>query len=385
MNRPTMNHEELEQELRDYFRMAAEQVEPSSQWWQRALSNLGEQMNPWRGFPLCWPRWFRVLPDTRLGWAFAGVALFMLLGAAAYAATTTLGERLFSQVMGRWGQDYKAELTHEINVSQTIEGITVTVERAYFDDNRIGIEYAVSGLPASASEGPRRFEPRAALMDGRNPPPTLDAPHLGFPMAGGTGVRADSQIQGMEVSPDTVKEVVGFDVTEAQADASEMQLLFVVSVAESVRDGNVLRHERMIGPFVFNFAVPFVPRKDIRVIEVGSTVEVAGVPVRLEKVTITPAEVQALLWVDRSPEQARMGVGPAMVMLTPPGGWMSDKPQPPAYVVTMLGDSGKFAAKFHNNDSLLGMPGEWTLTVDSLRGASDEVVKGPWVFVVRVP
>ncbi len=377
MNRPTMNHEELERELRDYFRMAAEQAEPSPQWWQGALSNLGEQKNPRRRIPLCRPRWFRVLPATRLAWAFAAVALFMMLGAATYAAMSPLGERLFSQVMGRWGQDYQAELTHEVNLSQTIKGITVTLERAYFDDNRIGIEYTVSGLPERAADDPQDFQPEAALVDGMNPPPIPASRAAGFPMVGGSGVRADSQIQGMEIPPDMVKEVVGFDVTEAQADASGMQLRFVVSIVASV--------------FVFDFKVPFTPSKDVKVIEVGQMVEAAGVPVRLEQVTITPAEVRALLWVDRSPEQARMGVSPAMVMLTPPGGWTSDKPQPPAYLVTMLGDSGNFAAKFHNDDSLLDMPGEWTLTVNQLRGASDqerrldEVIDGPWVFRFEVP
>ena len=327
--------------------------------------------------------WQRLVTTWRLRWAAVGLALFMTLGAVGYAVGPTLGEKLFSQVMGRWGQDYKEELSHEINVSETIEGISVTVERAYFDNNRIGIEYTVNGLPASASEGTRRFEPQAELMDGRGP----TSPRLGFPSAGGSGVRADSQIEGMEVPPDVVKEVVGFDVTEAQVDASGMQLRFVVSVAESVPDGNVLRHERMIGPFVFNFTVPFVPRKDIRVIQVGSTVEVAGVPVRLEEVTITPAALKALLRVSRSPEQARMGLKPGVVMLRVPGEWPSDKPLPWAYVVTTLGDiPDTFLARFHVHWEV--EPGEWTLTVDNLEGTSDdgdEVVNGPWVFRFQVP
>ena len=80
-----------------------------------------------------------------------------------------------------------------------------------------------------------------------------------------------------------------------------MRLSLVVSVDESARDGDVLLQVRTIGPFVFNFEVPFVPSTDIRVIHVGSTIEVSGVPVRLEEVTITPAEVAALIVVDRTP------------------------------------------------------------------------------------
>ena len=327
--------------------------------------------------------WQRLVTTWRLRWAAVGLALFMTLGAVGYAVGPTLGEKLFSQVMGRWGEDYKEDLSHEINLSKTIEGISVTVDRAYFDNNRIGIEYTVSGLPASASEGPPRFEPQATLMDARDP----TSPQLGFPMAGGSGVRADSQIKGLEVPPDVVKEVVGFDVTEAQADASGMQLLFVVSVAEPVWEGNVSWQERTIGPYIFNFGVPFVPRKDIRVIQVGSTVEVAGVSVRLEEVTITPAAVKALLRVSRSPEQVRMGLKPMLVMLRVPGEWPSDKPLPEAYVVTTLGDIPNTSlARFHVHWEV--EPGEWTLTVTNLYGTSDDgdqVVNGPWVFRFQVP
>ena len=141
----------------------------------------------------------------------------------------------------------------------------------------------------------------------------------------------------------------------------------------------------MTGPFGFNFAVPFVPSKDIRVIQVGITVEVAGVPVRLEEVTITPAEVKALLRVSRSPEQVRMGVGPEGVMLRVPGEWPSDKPLPEANIVTMLGDiPDTFLVRFHVYWEV--EPGEWTLTVNNLGwGARHEVVNGPWIFRFQVP
>ena len=205
--------------------------------------------------------------------------------------------------MGGWGQDYKAERFHEINMRETIEGITVTVDRAYFESNRIGIEYTVTGLPQSTSEGSHEFQPQATLRDAKDS-------NVRFRSAGGSGVRVDSQIKGMEVASDTVKEVVGFDVTEAQTDASGMRLLFVVSVAESVRENNVWRQKRMIGPFAFDFEVPFVPSKDTRVIQVGTTVEVSGVPVRLEEVTITPAELTALIRVERSLEQRQAGGTP---------------------------------------------------------------------------
>ena len=131
---------------------------------------------------------------------------------ASYAISPTLGEKLFSGVTGRWDQEHRMELSKAINMRETIDGITVTVDRAYFDSNRIGVEYTVTGLPQSDSisqsplQGSRVLEPETALMDAGNP-------GVRFRSASGRGVRADSQIKGMEVPPDTIKEVVGFDVT----------------------------------------------------------------------------------------------------------------------------------------------------------------------------
>ena len=165
-----------------------------------------------------------------------------------------------------------------------------------------------------------------------------------------------------------------------------MRLLFLVSVAESVQDGDVLMQERVIGPYRFHIEVPFVPSTEISIIQIGNTVEVSDVAVSLEEVTITPAQVTALLRVDRSPDQRRAGVTPRRVALVVPGEWPPDRPRPSAYVVTTLGDvPDTFLARFHLNWDV--KPGEWRLTVEYLTGADDldEGLKGPWVFDFQVP
>ena len=178
-------------------------------------------------------------------------------------ATTglTLGEKLFSEVVRNWGgglggldyradsADIRAESVHEINVRETIEGITVAVDRAYFYSNKVGIEYTVTGLSQSPSEDSREYEPWARIMD--------DRANRMFRMAGGSGVRAGSPLDGMEVPSGTVKEVIAVDVTDVQADASGMRLRFTVNVDESIRDADSA--ERVIGPYVFSLELPFVP------------------------------------------------------------------------------------------------------------------------------
>ena len=183
---------------------------------------------------------------------------------SADARTTTgltLGEKLFSGVVRNWGGggpgglDYRpdsaeirASSVHEINVLETIEGITVTVDRAYFYSNKVGIEYTVTGLPRSSSQDSREFGSWAQIMDDR-------ANRL-FRMAGGSGVSEDSQFEDMKVPPGTAKDVIAVDVTDVQADASGMRLRFTVNVDESMRDGDTVR---VIGPYVFSLDLPFVP------------------------------------------------------------------------------------------------------------------------------
>lgn len=328
-----------------------------------------------------WSSWQHLIPTSRVGWAAVGLILIATLGAAGFAVNLTLGEKLFSQVMGRWNQGSAAELSHEINVAETIEGVTVNVDRAYFEKNRVGIEFTVTGL---SQPDPSKTSIYAVLRD-------ANAPDVRFRSAGGSGVREDSQIKGMEVPSNTVKEVVAFDVTGAQVDASGMRLSFAVSVDEMERVGGDDHGSvpvRTIGPFEFNFEVPFIPSTDITVIRVGSTVEVSGVPVRLEEVTITPAEVTALIVVGRTPEQRQANVRPSDVMLNVPGEWPADTPLPQAYIVTTLGDfPDTFLARCHLNWDI--EPGEWRLTVENLRGVNDleeeiEVV-GLWEFHFEVP
>ena len=318
----------------------------------------------------------RLLPASRFGWVAVGIVLLTTLAAAGYVGSQTLGDKLFSQIMGRWGQDYRSELSYEINLSETIEEITLTVDRVHFDSNRIGIEYTLTGLPQSRSPG--AFELQAELMDAEDP-------SVRFRSAGGSGVRWDSQVRGMEVPADTVKEVAGFDVTGARTDSTGMRLLFVVTVDEYERDGSLWLRDRTIGPFKFVFTVPFVPSTDERVIRVGSTVEASGVIVRLEEVKITPAEVSALIWVGRSPEQRRAGVHPGHVTLDLSGEWPSGTLQPTAYVVTTLGDTPDyFLARFRVNWDV--EPSEWRMTVENLRGAYDAYdLDGPWGFQFDVP
>ena len=106
------------------------------------------------------------------------------------------------------------------------------------------------------------------------------------------------------------------------------------------------------------------------------------------EVTITPAQVTALIVADRTPEQRQASVRPEDVMLNIPGEWPADRPLPEAYIVTTLGDMPDTSlARFHVNWE--AEPDVWRLTVENLHGVDDfeEVIEviGLWEFHFEVP
>ena len=133
-----------------------------------------------------------------------------------------------------------------------------------------------------------------------------------------------------------------------------------------------------LGEFIFDFSVPFVPVQDIRTIEVGETVEVMGIPVTLEHATVTVAVAEAMLQID-SPSH----LTPGITTLIPPGWDMTNPPPTTAPVQTL--EPGSFAARFNNNDDLLGYPGVWMLKIQWLDDRdTGRRINGPWEFEVEV-
>jgi hypothetical protein len=305
--------------------------------------------------------------------AVIALLLAMALAAATYMTASDAGARLFSELTGRDRQQSGTDQSYEIEDRQTIDGITVTVNNARFANNRVGIEYTVTGLPAFTPDDARRFSMRPMLTDASTTPDTR------FPMTGGSGIRADSPYGDIEVSPDTIIEVATFDVTQAQTDGSGLQLRFVALVSESFTD----RADLQTGPFVFDFSVPFTPSMDRTVIEVDETVEANGALVKLERLIVTPAEVQAVVRIARSSSLPIFT--PAITTARPPGGMAGDTPPPTAYITAMLEEPGVYAVKFHNNDDLFGAPGVWELRIQELVSDDRERLSGPWVFEIEIP
>ena len=269
------------------------------------------------------PRWAQLMPATRLGWAFMALVLCLAFGAVAYAVAPVVG-RLFQQEAGLQHIE-QADLVQELNLSQTVDGVTVTLERAYADANRIVVGYTIKG-----PNGQRYDARRLTLTDAAG---TVFSGTIGY------GVTGQSDMLQVSLPPGEGAYVVAFDAAPVQGTPEELDLRLEMEVVKFALPPAALEpsptpesppaeppmvvvleplptpeEEAIVGPFTFDFSVPFIPG---RVAEVNQTVEVAGVPVRLERVVVTPSETRAYLRFD-PPGGPEMRWTP-IVMLEAPG------------------------------------------------------------------
>ena len=347
-----MDREGLEQELRGYFQVEVKKIEPSSEWWDRAISRLTEQKHR--------SRWFGFMPKTRLAWALLPLVL-LLIGGAAYGASS-----LIKELFQKYAIDVeKAGLAQELDLSETIDGVTVKLERAYADANVVLVGFTVSGPKTRyyADFG------ELSTVEGQSLPVMLG---MGF-------VPGSDIILGEWGDSERVAMIATFDASSVKGMPSELNLRLETSIADSPILGE---KQDSVGPFIFEFSVPFHAGK---VINSGQTVESGGVPITLEQVIITPWATRAVFQFQ--PNENRYL---PVTSLKLPGGdvknaWFSK-------------DAGTSSEQFIVGD-FTGQAGEWTIAVNELvimpdasgqkegtHPASDtQRLTGPWIFHVDVP
>jgi hypothetical protein len=331
-----MKKDRLEQELRNHFSAEVEEAEPSHGWWNSAISQVVTKRNR--------SRWLGLVPKTRLAWAFLPLVV-LLLGGAVYGASSLLGE-LFQR---HAPQLEEAGLAQELELNQTINGITVSLERAYADSNVVLVGFTVNGP-----------DPRyQAEISGLS---TADGQNLSGIIGVGTGSK---EIMGNLNSSATI---YTFDASTLKDVYSELNLILEVNVADLPMVGE---SKTLAGPFRFEFDVPFHAGKSI---DICQTVEAEGVPVTLEQVTISHWGVSAVL---RNPDGKEYA---AIVSLTLP-----NRDQVNASLVRHTETS---IVNYSRGD-FTEQSGEWTLTVSELVLDSPDTPQqrlvGPWVFSFDVP
>jgi hypothetical protein len=384
---PDRNQQEVnlmkEQQVTQVLQELAEQEVPASlDLWPAIQARLQTQRRASR-----WALW---MPATRLGWAF----LFLAFGAVAYALAPIVMSRLFQQEAGLRHVE-QTGLVQELNLSQTVDGITVTLERAYADANRIVVGSSIKG-----PNGQRYDAHHLTLTDAAG---TVFSGTLGY------GVTGQSDILKVSLPPGEGAYVLAFDAAPVEGVPTELDLRLEMEVEELVLppsapelspipdsppaeppDSMVVvleplpapAPEAIVGPFTFDFSVPFIPGQTV---EVQQTVEAAGVAVRLERVVVTPSETRVILCFEPPDGDSKDWV-PITTLDTGNGQELSG-----GVSSQLSGTSEEICYRDIYLDALTGRSGTWTLTVtelvgfDLVRPGEQTRLAGPWVFRFVVP
>jgi hypothetical protein len=343
----------LEKQLQDYFRAEVQAVEPPVEWWQKTLARVEEQKRR--------SRWFGFMPKTRLAWALLSFIL-LLIGGTVYGATSLVRE-LFQRIAT---DVEKAGLAQEFDLSQTIDGVTVKLERAYADANVILSGFTISG-PKS-----RYFADFGGLA-------TADGQEIPVILGMGT-IPGSSLVMGNWPESQRAAVVAAFDTNAIQGSPSELSLKLMISVTDSPL---IEENQASTGPFIFDFTILFHAGN---VIDVNQTVEAVGIPITLEQLIISPWATQAIF--SFIPPYSDLNSRPLMITTIQPASG--------DIVNSALGKTKEEASAEYFIGDLTGKSGEWTVTVKELvfppesptagtHPASDtKRLAGPWEFKIKL-
>ena len=204
-----------------------------------------------------WPRWH--WPRTAL---VALLAIFALVGAT-YVVVLPLLQSLWSEDRGLQHVT-QAGLARDLNLRQTIDGVTVHVQKGYADANRVAIGYSVELPPTTAGDdGPQFSSAILTDEDGRT------YPSLGFSTTGDSPLGA---------------EVHTFEPLGVTAGRDIAFTLTIPEVVRAPKEGGFVRTFR--GPWVFNFTLPMAAA---RVVERTLTFTRPGVEVTFTRIVVAPS------------------------------------------------------------------------------------------------
>jgi hypothetical protein len=363
-----MDAQLLQQELRNYFQSEVRRVEPSSGWWANAVARAAEEKRP--------AAWRMSLRRSRLIWVLIPLAALLLAGIA-YASSSVIRE-LFER-RAPWVEH--AGLSQAMDLSETIDGVTVRIERAYADSNVAVVGYTIGGPPITATGVGQRYFSKPGNLS------IAGGPTLGS--FGGAGTVPGSQdVLGDWRPSDRLAVLATFDTSSVEGAPAELKVTLPIVVYDRVPIPEA-------GPattrsYTFDFSIKFHAGT---VVNVAQTVEAAGVAITLDQVRIAPWE-------------SRMSF-----IIGPPFDDPNDRPWPVVTITTPSGDSAEPQGGRGNWQSFYGdfsaQKGEWTMVISELnlgmvnvewteveingqkvrigKGGETKTLAGPWVFHFNVP
>lgn len=288
------------------------------------------------------------------------LAAILFLAGATYAAVTIVDralemnsgtQRILSENLGR-----------TVNLSQTLDGFTLSVRREYADANQIVIGYTIAGPPDRTFNSLLPFGSEARI------PSLSDANGQEFPagpFAWGTGVD-EGKVGGVLV----------YDASGIQALHGDLRLRLAMTGVSGFERANPsdsasARPFAISGPVIFDLTVPVVPGRSADLQEI---VEASGVKATLERIIVSDTETRVFL----------RGVGPEADVELTVGGSTYHLIHEGAVQVP---PSSQNSWAYITDASLIDQHGPWTLTVKpgSASRIASPIAGGPWVFRFTVP
>jgi hypothetical protein len=311
-----------------------------------------------------------------------GIALCLAVSTVALAVAPLLSQ-VFQMEPGSAGVD-QHNLGVAIDLSQTIDGTTIGLQRAYADANRIILGYTITQGDATPYQVAIRVSDDHGTV---------------FPDLGAAG---SGSVDGQ------AGEVSSFDTAAVAGMPAELHLHVVMTLTPlitgaaraadtpppqtprtAMASAALERAGPPRGPFTFDVTVPFLAA---RVAEVHRTVLAAGIPLTLERLIVTPSETRAI--VRFTPPTSAGNTDWTPIVALEASDWASTATGHPQgalgpELVQRLAD-GSWIYRFL--DALDDKSGPWTVSVTELAGTditglvpTSTRLPGPWVFHVTVP
>jgi hypothetical protein len=334
-----MNEDGMEQYLQNYFQAEVKTTVPPAEWWDGQIAKLPVRGRARRA-------WF--VPRTKLAWILLPL-LLALIGGTVYGGSTAM-RSLFQQLAGHIEQK---GLVQEMSVSQTIDGVTVGIQRAYADSNVILLGTMVSGPKKDYN----LFVGELTTEDGYE-----------FPGMTAFGTGPGSKAIPGEWSPNEREAVLAsYDASKLEGAPAELHLKLTINVTERGLFG---QDGKTTGPFVLSFTLPL---NSGEVIDVNQTVEANGIPVTLKKVLISP-------WVTQVELQFQDTTHPVAIMNL-------ETPEGKEVIPFMTSQSSTYFLGDYTNEH-----GDYKMTITELMGKpgtgsgpNKDRIAGPWVFHFKIP
>jgi len=331
-----MDRNRLEEELRSYFLIQANKAKPSLGWWSGEISRLGKQNRH--------ALLFGFIPKTRLAWVILPL-IILLIGGTVYGASTIIRE-IFQNFAP---QIETAGLAEDLNLSQTIDGVTVSLERAYSDSNIILLGFIVSGPENTYYTSSSHL----TTAEGITLPGMLG---MGF-VPGSDAILGNWQLSERQAL------IMAFDASSINGAHSSINLILETNVS-----GSPATEEAVTGPFKFEFAVPFNIGKTINI---GQTVEAADIQVTLKSVVTTYWGTRAVLQL---PSGGQYMAITSLVL-----------PDRKSVNCSFSKSEGDYSIQYFAGD-FSDQFGEFNIVVSELINnfTSQQRISGPWTFQFQV-